>query len=587
MSKCASKDRNNNPCRNCTEDGSKFCKNHQYMVNYTPEMLCALQLCKGCKKMYYFDGDVKQCVKCSERGNEIRIKAKDAVVLCKSDGCKYKRSTQNIYCGLHQLCLFVDECENEGVRPCTKYLKGCRTKLGTDYANKSCQECLQKERDRDNAKRSSVSCEVIDGMKQCSVCCKSKPSADYLGKGNDSILRKDPKETLVSFNNVNEVPNSDLRKDQKETSVSFKTCSQCRDEFKRQNEKRDKEHVRELDRINSKKPERVAAKHAWEEANPEKVVLKTLNYRGRQHNENQEQYLKRNAETMANWRENNPEKMKEMNDARLKNVQITFNHYKYDCTIKRRLFELSFEEFDSTVKDPCYYCGIVQDKGFNGIDRMDQTQGYVIENCVSCCKLCNFMKGAVDNITFLQRVEHILKHNNMIPCGNYYPSAFQNHKSLSYSEYKRNAEARGYCFEISIEEFNAIILENCYICGKKNHENHTNGVDRFDNEVGYTIDNVNACCGECNFMKKDTEYDLFMDQLHKIYECSSQKEMTKPSVTVTNILSPNLNKMTTDEVHEHQHEQMQLKRKAMREKYTDQEFLKKHAKEVVENRRNI
>jgi hypothetical protein len=78
-----------------------------------------------------------------------------------------------------------------------------------------------------------------------------------------------------------------------------------------------------------------------------------------------------------------------------------------------------------------------------------------------------------------------------------------------------------------------------------------------------------------------------MDQLHKIYECSSQKEMTKPSVTVTNILSPNLNKMTTDEVHEHQHEQMQLKRKAMREKYTDQEFLKKHAKEVVENRRNI
>jgi hypothetical protein len=228
MSKCASKDRNNNPCRNCTEDGSKFCTalhnkspitsafisdkailyqahevcdgftNHQYMVNYTPEMLCALQLCKGCKKMYYFDGDVKQYVKCSERGNETRTKARETVVLCKSDGCKYKRSTQNIYCGLHQLCLFVDECENEGVRPCTKYLKGCRNKLGTDYANKSCQECLQKERDRDKAKRSSVSCEVID-------------------KGNGSSL------LIPCFDKVNEVPNSDLRKDPKETLVSFKT----------------------------------------------------------------------------------------------------------------------------------------------------------------------------------------------------------------------------------------------------------------------------------------------------------------------------------------------------------------------------
>ena len=58
--------------------------------------------------------------------------------------------------------------------------------------------------------------------------------------------------------------------------------------------------------------------------------------------------------------------------------------------------------------------GVLNEKRCNGIDRMDQKHGYVIENCVSCCKLCNFMKGALDNITFLQRVEHILKRNTMI-----------------------------------------------------------------------------------------------------------------------------------------------------------------------------
>jgi len=339
--------------------------------------------------------------------------------------------------------------------------------------------------------------------------------------------------------------------------------------------------VRELDRINSKKPERVAAKRTWTDANPEKVVLKTLNYRGRQHNENQEEYLKRNAETMANWRENNPEKMKEMNEQRVLNIRYKFDEYRRKSKNYRQSFELSFEEFEILIKTPCFYCGIVQEKGFNGIDRMDQTQGYIIENCASCCIMCNFMKGAVDNISFLQRVEHILKRNSLIVGGNYYPAAFQNHESGSYLIYKRGAEERGYSFEITLEEFNAIILENCYICGKNTDETHTNGLDRFDNEVGYTIDNVNACCGECNFMKKDTEYDVFMEQLHKIYDCSSQKEMAKPTVTVTNILSPNANKKTKAELTEEAKLRKQKQRKNARDRYGNEEYNKIRAAEIA------
>jgi hypothetical protein len=394
---------------------------------------------------------------------------------------------------------------------------------------------------------------VVDGMKQCSVCCKSKHCDDYIGS------------------------------DSKPT----KTCSQCRDEFKKQNEKRDKEHVRELDRINSKKPERVATKRAWEQANPEKVVLKCLNYRGRQHNENQEEYLKRNAEVMTNWRENNPEKVKDINEKRMLNIRSKFDEYRRKCENYRHSFELTFEQFETIIKTPCFYCGVIQEKGFNGIDRQDQKNGYILENSVSCCKSCNFMKGAVDSITFLQRVEHILKRNSLIVGGNYHPHAFQNHESGSYLMYKRGAESRNYSFEITVEEFNAIILQNCYICGKKTDESHTNGVDRFDNLQGYTFDNSNSCCGECNYMKKDSEYDEFMIQLKKIYDCSSQKEMAKPSVTVINMLSPNINKKSKFELKDESKVRKQNQREKIREKYTDQELLKKHAKEVVENRRNI
>jgi 5-methylcytosine-specific restriction endonuclease McrA len=45
----------------------------------------------------------------------------------------------------------------------------------------------------------------------------------------------------------------------------------------------------------------------------------------------------------------------------------------------------------------------------NGIDRENNNLGYVIENCVPCCRHCNEMKMDRDTINFL---EHVKKINN-------------------------------------------------------------------------------------------------------------------------------------------------------------------------------
>ena len=452
--KCLGKDRNNKQCRNY---GSPFCKNHIYMNEYTSEMMDAIQFCKGCNKWKHLPSGKNQCLPCGERGAENRAKAKNDVVLCKSDGCTFKKSDENDYCGKHQLCLFVDGCLAEGMKPCAKYLKGCRAKLGSDYVFKSCPDCLEKERERDNAKRSAVTEEIVDGKKQCTVCCKFKPVEEY---------------------------------------PETKTCKSCREEFKKQNEKRDKEHVNEIQRIASQKPERKATKKEWVKANPEKVAFKNLNCRNRD----------------------------------------------YPGSI-----DLTKEQFETIIKDQCYYCGIMQEKGFNGIDRMDSTKGYEIDNCVSCCTDCNMMKGAVDNITFIQRVEHILTHNSMLKDGKKYPDAFANQSGSYYSRYKTNAEQRNYVFELSEEQYYKLIREDCYICGKKTNENHTNGVDRFDNEIGYTFHNSNACCGQCNIMKKEMDYSIFMDKLKNIHENCLKKEMKQPSTYIVNMLNHNKNKLNSEE----------------------------------------
>ncbi len=51
---------------------------------------------------------------------------------------------------------------------------------------------------------------------------------------------------------------------------------------------------------------------------------------------------------------------------------------------------ISEAEFDLITDEDCHYCG---KKGPNGIDRVDNSQGYIKTNCVSCCKHCNYVKG--------------------------------------------------------------------------------------------------------------------------------------------------------------------------------------------------
>jgi hypothetical protein len=68
-------------------------------------------------------------------------------------------------------------------------------------------------------------------------------------------------------------------------------------------------------------------------------------------------------------------------------------------------FSLTKNEVYEFIKQPCYYCGNKKDN--IGIDRIFNDIGYLPENCVSCCWMCNDMKGDVDVGEFLYQVEKI------------------------------------------------------------------------------------------------------------------------------------------------------------------------------------
>ena len=67
-------------------------------------------------------------------------------------------------------------------------------------------------------------------------------------------------------------------------------------------------------------------------------------------------------------------------------------------------------------------------------------------------------------------------------------------------------------FELSAAELNAIREGPCAYCGL----GERNGVDRTDNDIGYTLDNCVPCCSECNYMKNSFPLGVFLGKCEAI-----------------------------------------------------------------------
>ena len=81
----------------------------------------------------------------------------------------------------------------------------------------------------------------------------------------------------------------------------------------------------------------------------------------------------------------------------------TFHGYKKGAERRNIIFELSKEQFLKLTKENCFYCGKEPsnifknnrnngDYVYNGIDRLDNTKGYIESNIVPCCFQCNRAK---------------------------------------------------------------------------------------------------------------------------------------------------------------------------------------------------
>lgn len=96
-----------------------------------------------------------------------------------------------------------------------------------------------------------------------------------------------------------------------------------------------------------------------------------------------------------------------------------------------------------------------------------------------------------------------------------------------FRKYKLDSKKRNVHFELSKEILDNLVKSNCTYCGsppsnflaRKSGEGFAyNGIDRVDNNAGYTISNSVTCCKDCNFAKRFRTREQFLDWAKKLYE---------------------------------------------------------------------
>ena len=206
--------------------------------------------------------------------------------------------------------------------------------------------------------------------------------------------------------------------------------------------------------------------------------------------------------------------------------------YEYKASAKKRNieFKLNDDKCFELFNNKCYYC--LDFNEITGIDRIDSNKCYEDENCVSCCKQCNFMKNSTEQSKFIQLCEHIATFNKLYN-GKLYNDILTNTKFGKYSEYKLSANKRNIEFNITKEFFIDTISKPCCYCGVSSttfyKTDGAGGIDRVNSNDDYTNNNCVPCCGMCNQMKLDYTKDEFLNKCLQIIN-NQKNEINKNNI---------------------------------------------------------
>ncbi len=353
--KCAWKMRTNEPCRNWPLEGSNYCDDHKYVNEYTDEMKETSRLCKGCKMIRYVEDGYETCIICRERQAENREKEREEnkkLPRCPAvinDHICGDLAESNGYCGKHQLIVWKNEVEKDGTKKvCSNYIRKCRNIMDINDEYSRCANC--REIYRINTDRYKM---YIKRAKKKNI------NFELTREEFDELANK----SCYYCGDTNDYGSNGLDRINNDIKIGYKIgnllpcCSVCN--FMKQ-------------KINSSK-----------------------------------RFIEHCINISSNYGKS---EFFEIQDE--KYIKLKINKTKYACKIKKRTFNLTYDQCKILLENKCYYCSNKNNDNI-GIDRFDQKGHYDFENCRSCCKVCNFMKWTFSIVQFLDKICKINRIHNL------------------------------------------------------------------------------------------------------------------------------------------------------------------------------
>jgi hypothetical protein len=400
----------------------------------------------------------------------------------KGSTCQFP-AKENGYCGRHERYKLYDDGVDAGKKWCRFFFRGCNNEVAEGRL--SCLDC----------KAPVDPC----GHEGCNF--KKKKNEKYCGKHHRDVYRDEEKLKGITYCDID-------RGCFNVCNPGYKTCEPC---LGRQTEK-------DNERYAEKKKLHLQIREAGDKQQENQLCVKC--------SKDFPSFFT-HANRISQLCKYCNDKQRDQDDARFHRIRYykaerVFNIDSYikeyhDNAIKRGIeYLLTADEFATIVKKPCHYCAHYKDDEVIGIDRVDNKKGYISENVVPCCELCNNMKYTFPVDLFLKICSCIATNTVFTQeDSDKWPSTY-NRGTARYSHYMGGAFKRLLVFALSREQFTEIIKRPCYLCGY----NGTVGIDRKNNKIGYTIQNAFPCCQICNYMKGDLEYESFIEHVKKIYTTS-------------------------------------------------------------------
>lgn len=122
-------------------------------------------------------------------------------------------------------------------------------------------------------------------------------------------------------------------------------------------------------------------------------------------------YLRQQREYQRRRRANDPEyreKQRKYNERSYRkrgyDTKAQFHSLRVGAAKRDYVFEITFEDFTGLISNICYYCNRGE---YVGVDRIDNSIGYVLDNCRPCCKHCNHAKRDMTEDQFYDLIRRI------------------------------------------------------------------------------------------------------------------------------------------------------------------------------------